>query len=344
MNSSSNCASCRCSSTQSRLRRSWIHRRQRLVVPAAAQHVEADHAVALADDLLAHELAGHALEPGAHVGSRVERRVVEVEERGDPARRGPLEVEELRRVVPGAPAVGDVVAEHRQRGDAALVARGVPELLGPPRAVRPGDVGAVARRPHVGRAGAEGVVHLDGAARGEGEGAAREERGVGHDADRGDHEVGRHLGSVDLDRPGPAVGTAQDLLDVDAEPHVDAVGPHVLGHERRFLAVEGEREVPVLADQEGDVEAAVVQDLRDLDPDEAAADHHRSRALPGVAVEPFEIAQGDEVVEARARGSRPGSGPGLGAHREQELVVAEAPAVLEDEGVGRGVEAARRGP
>ncbi len=92
------------------------------------------------------------------------------------------------------------------------------------------------------------------------------------------------------------------------------------------------------------MQAAVVEDLRDLDPDEAAADHHRPRALPGVAVEALEVAEGDEVVEARPRGPRPGSGAALGAHGEQELVVAEALAVLEHgASVPAGSTAERRG-
>ena len=62
--SSSNCASARCASTHSSGRRSWIHSRKRLVVPARAEHVEAHDAVALDDDALALEAARDPLEPG----------------------------------------------------------------------------------------------------------------------------------------------------------------------------------------------------------------------------------------------------------------------------------------
>src|SRR5437773_6917555 len=102
---------------------------QHLVVPPAAEHVEADHPVsgkggsggtgesplldergwihsARANDALAVEAARGALEPVADVGPGIERRVVPVEPDGDPARGRVLEVEELRRVVPGPTAVG----------------------------------------------------------------------------------------------------------------------------------------------------------------------------------------------------------------------------------------------
>src|SRR5712692_11133002 len=81
---------------------------QHLVVPPAAEHVEADHAIVrsggmnppsliklgglsgpprppLAHDALAVEAARRALEPIAHVGPEIERRVVPVEPDGDPA-------------------------------------------------------------------------------------------------------------------------------------------------------------------------------------------------------------------------------------------------------------------
>src|SRR5437867_7188127 len=101
---------------------------QHLVVPAAAEHVEADHPVVrsggmnppsliklgglsgpprppLAHDALAVEAARRALEPVADVGPGIERSVIPVEPDGDPARGRVLEVEELRRVVPGPTAV-----------------------------------------------------------------------------------------------------------------------------------------------------------------------------------------------------------------------------------------------
>ncbi len=207
MNSSSNWASRRCSSTYSRLRRSWIHCSSGSWSQRLPSMLKPTTRSPLHTIFWLTNWPGHPLEPGPHVGSRVEGRVVAVQEGGDPARGGPFEVEELRRVVPGATAVDDLVAEHGQGGEAALVARGVPELLGPPRAVGPGDVGAVAGGPDVGRAEC---------------GERRRPRwhrpwpGPGADPSRnavlgttpidGDHEVaGEHFGAVDLHRSGPTV-------------------------------------------------------------------------------------------------------------------------------------------
>ena len=87
-----------------------------------------------------------------------------------------------------------------------------------------------------------------------------------------------------------------------------------------------------------------MQDLRDLDADEAAPDDHRPFALLGAPVELFEVAERDEVMEAGPFGPRPGSGPSLGAHREQELVVPEATAVHERESVALRVDAGNPPP
>jgi hypothetical protein len=83
----------------------------------------------------------------------------------------------------------------------------------------------------------------------------------------------------------------------------------VFGDERRLAIVEGEREVPVLADDEGDLQAPGEKDLRDLDADEPAADDHGPQARPGLAVQALEIAQRDEVVQAGAGRARPGRRP-----------------------------------
>jgi hypothetical protein len=117
---------------------------------------------------------------------------------------------------------------------------------------------------------------------------------------------------------------------------------HVLGDQGRLLVVQGEREIPALANQERDVESAVVQDLCDLDADEAAPDDHRPFALLGAPVEPFEVAERNEVVEAGPLGSRPRSAPGLRADREEDLVVGETPPVVEGESMACRVE--RRDP
>src|SRR2546425_11539391 len=58
---------------------------QHLVIPPAAEHVEADDTLAPAHDALAVEAAGRALEPVADVGPEIERRVVPVEPDRDPA-------------------------------------------------------------------------------------------------------------------------------------------------------------------------------------------------------------------------------------------------------------------
>ncbi len=87
------------------------------------------------------------------------------------------------------------------------------------------------------------------------------------------------------------------------------MAPHVLGDEQGFVVVEGQGEVPVLADDEGHVEPTVVKDLGHLHPDQAAPNHHRPLALAGLPVEALEVAEGDEVVKAGAGRARPRSLP-----------------------------------
>src|SRR4030095_8479486 len=144
------------------------------------------------------ELTGEPLEQAAHVGAAVDGRVVPVQAHGHPDGGGPLQVEELGRVVPGAAPVRDLVAQHRAGGDPSLVARGVPELFRSARFVGPGDVGAVPGRPHVGEVRTQGVVHLNGAPLRKGKVGARRTLSHRHVGWCGDHVSG-------LQAPAPGV-------------------------------------------------------------------------------------------------------------------------------------------
>jgi hypothetical protein len=128
------------------------------------------------------------------------------------------------------------------------------------------------------------------------------------------------------------------------QPHVDALRAHVRGHQGRLVGVEGKREIPVLADHEGDMEAAVLKDLRDLDPDQSPADDHGTLPLLRLAVERLVIAESDVTVHAGTIRTRPRRLPGLRTTGDEQLVVREPPTVAEDQGPRREINTGRCGP
>ena len=157
---------------------------------------------------------------------------------------------------------------------------------------------ALAHREDAHVAGAHRVIDPNAAPDRQAGGAGQ--RHVGTDARRHDHQIGRQFPAVrQLQRRDPIL--AQQRAGVGAGHHADAAGCQVgcqqLARERVELAVhQGGRQM-----HDGHVHAAAPQPMRRLQPEQAAADHHRTAARRQHRVDVGNIAEGDHAGQVGTR-------------------------------------------
>ena len=201
----------------------------------------------------------------------------------------------------------------RFAGPASGISAGLPETkwvtsIASPTAKMSGS--EVARR----------LVDLDSAGRAELEPRFARELHLRPDADRHHDDVGLDAFAArqeDDDMIGPIL----EMLDLVVEIELDRLVAHVRVDDRRHLLVERREDMRRAFDHGGE-EAALVEVLRDLETDVAAADHHRP-ARPGLAerghdaIEIGNVVQGEDALGADAgdRRGRTTSAPGERSRR-----------------------------
>ena len=184
-----------------------------------------------------------------------------------------------------------------------------------------GDLDRVADGVDVGIGRREALVDFDSARRAEREPRFARELHLRPDADRQHDDVGLDALAArqeDDDMVGPIL----EMLDLVVEIELDRLVAHVRVDDRRHLLVERREDMRRAFDHGGE-EAALVEILRDLEADVAAADHHRP-ARPVLAerghdaIEIGNVVQGEDALGGDAGDRRPHD---FGARGKQQAIV-----------------------
>ena len=300
-----------------------------LVDPIGADRLRAEDAAVEAEDQLQAELPAAGIVGRVRAGMNDDRVVGDFERRGlrfVEAGAGGDEVERLEDGGADRAAVvlagGGIARQHIVGDDARLsVCRSGERDQRRLARDEMGDLDRVADGVDVGIGRREVLVDLDSASRAEREPRFARQLHLRPDADRQHDDVGLDALAArqeddDMIRP------ILEMLDLVVEIEFDRLVAHVRVDDRRHLLVERREDMRRAFDHGGE-QAALVEILRDLETDVAAADHHRP-ARPVFAerrhdaIEVGDIVQGEDALGADAGDRRPHD---FGARRKEQTIV-----------------------
>ncbi len=172
-------------------------------------------------------------------------------------------------------------------------------------------------------------------------GARRDQRLDGRDdPDTDDHHLSLQHLAVGQPHAGDAI-LAQDAVDADAQPHIDAMGAMFGLDEARQILAGHPGQHPVERLDQGDLLAELGEHRRGLEADIAAADHHRLRDLRQLGHHPVGVGAGAHGVHALQM-MGPGQFARRAARRPDHVTIADHLSGLGRDSVSGGVDGGHR--